>query len=122
MNPISHSYSVASSYMSYRFSGLVKSSKKNNNNKTQSTPYIYCNKRILLLTHTLILNVCVTMSMHGFHTSTQHLDETLEPLNYIRVHPSCCHKHSHKRSHVLYCVSCNIIQDGYMSFIWYICT
>ncbi len=32
--------------------------------------------------------------MYGFHTSTQHLNETLEPLNWIRVHPSCRKEHS----------------------------
>jgi hypothetical protein len=30
----------------------------------------------------LILNVCLTMCMHGLYTSTQHLDETLELLNW----------------------------------------
>jgi hypothetical protein len=40
--------------------------------------------------------------------STQHLDETLEPLNWIRVCPYSHDEHSHKRSHVLYYVSCNI--------------
>jgi hypothetical protein len=67
---------------------------------------IYCNKCVLSLTHTLILNVCLTMSMHGLLTSTQHLDKTLEPLNWIRVCPSHHNKHSHERSHVQYCESC----------------
>jgi hypothetical protein len=68
----------------------------------------YCNKCVFSLTHMLILNVCLTMSMHGLYTSTQHLDETLEPLNWIRVHHSCRDKHSCKLSHVLYYVSCKI--------------
>ncbi len=48
------------------------------------------------------------MSMHGLYTSTQHLDETLEPLNWIRICPSHCDEHSSKHSHVLYYISCNI--------------
>ncbi len=68
----------------------------------------YCNKRVLSLTHTLILNLCLTMSMHGLYKSTQHLDETLEPLIWIRVRPSCHDNQSRKRSHVLYYVSCKI--------------
>jgi hypothetical protein len=68
----------------------------------------YCNRCVLLLTHMLILNVCLTTSIHGLHTSMQHLDKTLEPLNWIRVCPSLCSEHAHKRSHVLHCVSCNI--------------
>ncbi len=68
----------------------------------------YCNKCVLLLTHMLILNVCLTTSMHGLHTSTQHLDKTLKPLNWIRVCPSLCSEHTRKHSHVLHCVSCNI--------------
>ncbi len=71
---------------------------------------LYCNKCVLLLTHTLIFNLCVTTSMHGLHTSTQHHNETLEPLNWIRVRPSRCNEHSCKCSHVWYCVSCNIIK------------
>ncbi len=72
--------------------------------------YKYCNKHALSLTHTIILNVCLTTCMHGLYTSTQHLDETLEPLNWIRVCPSRRDEHSRKRSHVLYYVSCNIIK------------
>jgi hypothetical protein len=68
----------------------------------------YCNKRVFSLTHTLILNVCLTTSMHGLYMSTQHLDETLEPLNWIRVRTSRRDKHFCERSHVLYYVSCNI--------------
>ncbi len=64
---------------------------------------IYYNKRVLSLTHTPILNVCLTMSMHGLPSSTQHLDQTLEPLNWIRVCPSRPNEYSRKRSHVLYC-------------------
>jgi hypothetical protein len=48
------------------------------------------------------------MSMHGLYTSAQHLDETLEPLNRIRVSPFRRDKHPCERSHVLYYVSCNI--------------
>jgi hypothetical protein len=43
--------------------------------------HYYCNKHVLSLTHMLILNVCLTTSLHGLYTSTQHLNETLEPLN-----------------------------------------
>ncbi len=75
---------------------------------------MYFNKRVLSLTHMLILNVYITTSMHGLYMSTQHLDETLEPLNWIRVLPSRRDKHSRKRSHVLYYVSCNI--SNYMTF------
>ncbi len=46
--------------------------------------------------------------MHGLYMSTQHLDEILEPLNWIRACPSCRDEHSCKHSHVLYYVSCNI--------------
>ncbi len=52
--------------------------------------------------------------MHGLYTSTQHLDETLEPLNWIRVRPSHRDKHSCEHSHVLYYVSCNM--SKYMPF------
>ncbi len=48
--------------------------------------WYYCNERVLSLTQMLILNVCLTMSMHGLRTS-KHLDQTLEPLNWITV----CH-------------------------------
>ncbi len=68
----------------------------------------YCNKCVLSLTHMLILNICLTMSMHGLYTTTQHPDKTLEPLNWTRVCPSCRDEHSHEGSHVLYYVSCNI--------------
>jgi hypothetical protein len=74
----------------------------------------FSNKYVLSLTHMLILNLCLTTSMHGLYTSTQHLDKTLEPLNWIRVCPSFCDKHSGKRSEVLYYVSCNI--SKYMTF------
>ncbi len=67
----------------------------------------YCNNHVLSLTHMFILNVCLTKSMHGLYTSTQHLDKTLEPLNWIRVRPSRCEEHSCKLSHVLYYVACN---------------
>ncbi len=70
--------------------------------------YKYCNKRVLSITHMLILNVCLTMCMHSLYTSTQHPNETLEPLNWIRVRPSCRDERSHEHSHVLYYVSCNI--------------
>jgi len=52
--------------------------------------------------------ICLTTSMHGLYMSTQHLDETLEPLNWIRACPSCRDEHSCERWHVLYYVSCNI--------------
>jgi hypothetical protein len=69
----------------------------------------YCNKCVPSLTYMIILNVCLTTSMHGLHTSTQHLNnETLEPLNWIRVCPSRHHEHSRKGSHVLSCVSFKI--------------
>jgi hypothetical protein len=42
--------------------------------------------------------------MHGLYTSTQHLDETLEPLNWIRVRPSRRDEHSRERSPVMYYV------------------
>ncbi len=48
----------------------------------------YCNQHVLSITLTLFLNVCLTMSMHGLYTSTQHLGKTLELLNWIRVCPS----------------------------------
>jgi hypothetical protein len=67
----------------------------------------YCNKRVLSPKHMLILNVCLTTNMHGLYTSTQHLNKSLEPLNWIRVWPSRRDKHSRKHSHVLYYVSCN---------------
>jgi hypothetical protein len=54
----------------------------------------FCNKRVLLLTHTLILNVCLLTCMHSLHMKTQHLVKTLEPLNWIRVRPFCHYKHS----------------------------
>ena len=40
-------------------------------------------------------------------THTQHFDETLEPLTWIRVRPSLRHEHTHSR--VLACfVTCNM--------------
>ncbi len=68
----------------------------------------YCNKHVLSLTHMRSLNVWLTTSMHGLHTSTLHLNETPEPLNWIRVCPSHCNEHSCECSPVLYCVSRNI--------------
>ncbi len=65
-------------------------------------------KRVLSLTHKLILVVGITMSMHGLYMSTQHLNETLEPFYRIRVCHSRCDEHTCERSHVLYHVSCNI--------------
>ncbi len=47
----------------------------------------YCIKDVLSLTHMLILDVRLTRSMHGLYTSTQHLEETLKPFNWIRVRP-----------------------------------
>jgi hypothetical protein len=46
--------------------------------------------------------------MHGLYTSTQHFDETLEPLNWTRVRPSRRDEHSRERSPVMYSVECNI--------------
>ncbi len=81
----------------------------------------YCNKRVLSLTHTLILNVCLPTCIHGLHISTQHLDETLEPLNWIRVRSSRCHEHFCERSH-----DCNVwhlrsvnIQDSSNAHVLY---
>ncbi len=76
--------------------------------KRERKSYCYCNKCVLSLTNTLVLNECLTVSMHGLYTSTQHLNKTLEPLNWIRVHPSHRDEHSCECSHVLYYVSCNI--------------
>jgi hypothetical protein len=52
--------------------------------------------------------------MHGLYTSTQHLDKTLEPLNWIRVRPSRHDEHFCECSHVMYYDSCNT--SKYMTF------
>jgi len=71
---------------------------------------LYSNKRVLLLTHTLIFKSC-EYCLHSFHTCTLHNSETLEPLTWIRVLPSNCCERTLKPSHVLYChywISVNI--------------
>ncbi len=83
-------------------------------NCTQLYQCTYCNYCVLSLTHMLILNVCLKTSMHSSDMSTQHLNETLDPVKWIRVCPSHRNEHSGKRSHVPYCVSCNICK--YMTF------
>ncbi len=52
--------------------------------------YNYCNKRLILLTHTLIF---IRYCMHSLSTCTLHNNQTLEPLTWTRVHPShCCER------------------------------
>ncbi len=73
--------------MTFLSTKSVRKQKRGKFSKKGHTKKLYCNKHLLSVTHRLILDVCFKTHMHDLHLSTQHLNKTQEPLNWIRVCP-----------------------------------